>query len=179
MFPVCVFLTLMLPKPEDMAFSSGGNVSPAQRQICGDREHLGRRIPLPGACCHLRVSPCSELTFLFHRLPSDSSPPLRRCRCKLVYKKKKHRGSRCDSRGRKLFSRAQTEPVTLTAYTSFSRPSLFAVSQADSGILQESAMQPRSQGRTVSLMSSPWPGQVLLFWSHGGGADPRYHGRED
>lgn len=39
-----------------------------RRQIFGDGEHLGRRIPRPGACCHLRVSPCSELTFLFYRL---------------------------------------------------------------------------------------------------------------
>lgn len=66
-------------------FASGGKISPAQRQIGGDREQLEGRKSQPGACCHLSVSSCSEVTFLLYRL---SSPRLCHCCPKLMYRRK-------------------------------------------------------------------------------------------
>lgn len=152
-----------------MALASGGKVSPAQRQISGDREHLGRRIPQPGACCHLRASPCSELTFLFYHPSSDSSPPLCRCRRKLVYRKKTW-GSRCDGRDGKLIPEHKQNPWPHSIYA-FELS--FFCSRPDSG-----CCSPAPVGEQWAWWA-PHGQDRCFLWSHGGSADPRYHGREE
>lgn len=87
MFLACFSSRLLFLWPEDITCASRGKASPVRRQICGDREHLQRLIPRPGACCHLTVSHCFDLTFAFCPLSSKSSPQLCCCRFKLCIRK--------------------------------------------------------------------------------------------
>lgn len=87
MFLACFSSRLLFLWPEDITCASRGKASPVRRQICGDREHLQRLIPRPGACCHLTVSHCFDLTFAFCHLSSKSSPQLCCCRFKLCIRK--------------------------------------------------------------------------------------------
>lgn len=155
------FLTLMLLKPEDIVWASGGKVSPVHRQIIGDRERLGRRIPQLGAGCHLPVSPCFELTFLVYRVSCKSSPPLCCCCCKLVYRKGVERLGVITGKESLFRSMKRTSNLTLYVFELS-----FFCSQPDLGFLQ-SEMQLCSRGRMVCLMSSLRPDQVFLFETWG------------
>lgn len=154
-----------------MAWASGGKVSPAQRQICGDREHLGRQIPWLDAFCHLTVSPYSKLTFLFYCLSSNSSPML--CCHKLCTGK---HGALNVIMGKESLFPSTNRTCSSTLYTVCLW--IVLLLQSSKLLLVEGVMQPCIQGRMMSLVSSPRPTRCFL-WSHGASTDLQYHGRED
>lgn len=143
-----------------MAWASGGKVSPAQRQICGDREHLGRQIPWLDTFCHLTVSLYSKLTFLFYCFSPNSSPTL--CCHKLCTGK---HGPVNVMMGKESVFPSTNRTCSSTLYT----VCLWIVLLLQSARLLrvEGVMQPCNQGRMMSPVSSPRLGQVLRVESQG------------
>lgn len=163
MFLACFSSRLLFLWPEDITCASRGKASPVRRQICGDREHLQRLIPQPGACCHLTVSHCFDLTFAFCHLSSKSSPQLCCCRFKLCIRKDMQ--SLQMIADKEYYSKARMKPLASQyIYMSLNCPSCAVGQTLDSA---KNVMQPCSQRKTLSLMSSRRPGQVLLLESWG------------